>query len=323
MQLWSDYFMPSSLKEALADFARLGDDAALVAGGTDLLIDLQEESADARPDVLIDVTAIPELHGIEVEDGMVRFGAAVTHAEIIANKALGRVATALVEGCQVIGGPQVRNVATVGGNVAHALPAADSTLGLMALDAEAEIATLQDDGSVSRRWVPLPSLFAGPGRNTLTPYRELIVAFRFQAIGEHEGSAFRRIMRPQGIALPILGLACSLGLDDAGETIEWARIAPGPIAPVPSRAPKTEQALVGQPATAETFATVTEVALQECHPRTSKHRATSDYRKLMISHLLQGALSAAADRARTGDVTIGQPFIGERGVKPNVENTRI
>lgn len=315
MQLWEDYLLPASIEEALTIFSEHGDKASLIAGGTDLLIDMQEEDADSRPDVLIDVTAIPDLQEITIADGMVRFGAAVTHAEIIAHEDLRQVATALVEGCQVIGGPQVRNVATVGGNVAHALPAADGTLGLMALDAEAEIATLEDDGSVSRRWVALPALFAGPGRNTLTPYRELIVAFRMPAMQEREGSAFRRIMRPQGIALPIMGLACSLGVDVDNETIAWARIAPGPIAPVPSRAPKTEEALMGQPATTETFAAVTDVALQECHPRTSKHRATSDYRKLMISHLLQGALSAAADRARTGEVTIGQPFIGERGVK--------
>lgn len=315
MQLWEDYLLPASIEETLVAFADYGASASLIAGGTDLLIDLQEEDVSTRPAVLIDVTAIPDLQGITVVDDVVRFGAAVTHAEIIADETMRQVATALVEGCQVIGGPQVRNVATVGGNVAHALPAADGTLGLMAFDAEAEIATLEDDGSVSRRWVPLPELFAGPGHNTLIPYRELIVAFRFQAMQRREGSAFRRIMRPQGIALPIMGLACSLGLEDDGETIAWARVAPGPIAPVPSRAPQTEAALVGQPATTATFATVTDVALQECHPRTSKHRATSDYRRLMISHLLQGALSAAADRARTGEVTIGQSFIGERGVK--------
>lgn len=315
MHLWNNYLLPASIAEALSALAEYGDAAALIAGGTDLLIDLQEEDTSARPDVLIDVTAIPDLLGIAIEDSTVRFGAATTHAEVIAHEGLRQVGTALVEGCQVIGGPQVRNVATVGGNVAHALPAADSTLGLMAFEAEAEIATLADDGAVSRRWVPLPELFAGPGRNTLVPYRELIVAFRFQAMQAHEGSAFRRIMRPQGIALPILGLACSLGLEPDGETIRWARIAPGPISPVPSRAPQTEAALVGQPATAATFATITDVALQECHPRTSKHRATSDYRRLMISHLLQSALSAAAERARTGEVKIGQPFIGERGVR--------
>ena len=311
MQLWNEYLLPATTEEALTAYAEHGDDADLIAGGTDLLIDMQEEEASSRPGVLIDVTAIPALQGISVTDGMVQFGAAVTHAEIIAHDAMRRVATALVEACQVIGGPQVRNVATVGGNVAHALPAADGTLGLMALEAEVELATLEDDGSVSRRWVPLPSLFAGPG----TPHRELIVGFRFQGTGDAEGSAFRRIMRPQRIALPIMALACSLGLDEAGETITWARIAPGPIAPVPSRAPKTEEALVGRPATPDTFVKATDVALEECRPRTSKYRATSDYRNLMISHLLQGALAAAAERARSGEVAIDQVFIGERGVK--------
>lgn len=315
MQLWKEYLLPASIEEALSAYVEHGDAAALIAGGTDLLIDLQEEEVESRSTVLIDVTAIPDLQDIEVEGGSVRIGAAVTHAEIIASEALRQVATALVEGCQVIGGPQVRNVATIGGNVAHALPAADGTLGLLTLGAEAEIARLEDDGRVSRRWVPLQGLFSGPGQNTLEAHRELIVAFRWRALGPGEGSAFRRIMRPQGIALPILGLACSLGLESDGDTIAWCRIVPGPIAPVPSRAPATEAALVGAPATAKTFAQVAEVALAECHPRTSKHRATADYRKLMISHLLQSALTAAVERARTGEVMIGQPFIGERGVK--------
>lgn len=316
MNLWEEYAMPESIEEALETFSKAGESAALVAGGTDLLIDLQEEEVEERPRLLIDVTAIPDLQGINIREGQVTLGAATTHAEVISHEALRQVATALVEGCQVIGGPQVRNVATIGGNVAHALPAADSMLGLMALDAEAQIATLTEERDVTKRWVPLQSLFEGPGVNTLVPFRELIVSFRFDALREGEGSAFRRIMRPQGIALPIMGLACKLVLDEDKEIIQEARIVPGPIAPVPTRAVKTEEALVGQRVGQEVFQKAEEIAWEECHPRTSKHRATSEYRKWMISRLLRHALTAAASRAQTGVVEIDQPFIGERGVRP-------
>lgn len=318
MKLWDEYILATSIEEALTIFSEYGDSAALVAGGTDLLIDLKEEEMSSRPQVLIDVTSIPELQGISVEEGTVHLGASTTHAEVISHGGLRELATALVEGCQVIGGPQVRNVATVGGNVAHALPAADSTLGLIALDAEAQIATLTDQGTITMRWVPMADLFSGPGVNTLVPYRELIVSFRFQALGSHAASAFRRIMRPQGIALPIMGLACSLKLDEHDDIIEEVRIVPGPIAPVPSRATETEKALVGQPADKEVFREAVRVAQRECQPRTSKYRATADYREKMIKHLLREALDAAARRARTGEVVIKQPFIGELGVRPRV-----
>lgn len=318
MKLWDEYYLPESIQEALTLFHESGESAALIAGGTDLLIDLQEEELESRPRILIDVTAIPELQGVRQEGEMIHLGAAATHAEVISHDMIRDRATALVEGCQVIGGPQVRNVATVGGNVAHALPAADSTLGLVALDAEAQIATLEEDGSIARRWVPMPDLFAGPGKNTLIPYRELIVAFRFQGLTGYAASAFRRIMRPQGIALPIMGLACKLVLDDSGAMIQDARIVPGPIAPVPSRATRTEQALIGQKADQEVFEEAEEVAQQECQPRTSKYRATSEYRVMMIRNLLREALSAAAERARTGEIVIEQPYIGEYGVRPRV-----
>ncbi len=308
--------MPGTIEEALKAFSAAGESAALIAGGTDLLIDLQEKAVEERPRLLIDVTAIPELQGIEIREDQVRLGAAATHAEVISHQELREIATVLVEGCQVIGGPQVRNVATIGGNVAHALPAADSMLGLLALDAEAQIATLPEEGDVTRRWVPLQDLFAGPGVNTLVPYRELIVSFRFDAVREGTGSAFRRIMRPQGIALPIMGMACKLVLDSKKEIINDARVVPGPIAPVPTRARETEKALIGAKVDQEIFHKAEEVAREECSPRTSKHRATSEYRNMMITRLLREALSAAARRAQTGEIKIDQPFIGERGVRP-------
>lgn len=318
MRLWKEYFLATSVEEALQRYAESGEDGALVAGGTDLLIDLKEEDSQSRPQILIDVTSIPDLCGIEITEQTVRVGAATTHAEIISNQELRKIATALVEGCQVIGGPQVRNVATVGGNVAHALPAADSTLGLMALKAEAQIATLSESGQVERRWVPMADLFAGPGKNTLLPNRELIVAFRFPALREGAASAFRRIMRPQGIALPIMGLACMIRLDMNSGRIKEARVVPGPIAPVPSRATRTEDLLTGEMPGEDLYQQAEDTAFDECQPRTSKYRATAEYRKRMIRHLLHDALRAAVHRAQTGEANIEQPFIGERGVRPKV-----
>ena len=139
--------------------------------------------------------------------------------------------TALAESCGVVGGPQVRNVATIGGNVAHALPAADGAIGLLALGAEAQICTLAED-RVRCEWRPLLSLFAGPGQNTLMR-NQMVGAFRFPVIAPGQASAFDRIMRPQGVALPILGVAVKLTLDETGRRVQKAAIAIGPAGPIP------------------------------------------------------------------------------------------
>src|SRR4030095_10435782 len=124
-------------------------------------------------------------------------------------------ATCLIESCGVVGGPQVRNVATLGGNVAHALPAGDGTTSLVALDAEAEIIHLGN-----RKWLPIRELFLGPGQSLLDSSRDLLLRFRFKACADGEASAFKRIMRPQGVALPVLGCAVSVRLDSTRSVYE-------------------------------------------------------------------------------------------------------
>ena len=134
-----------------------------------------------------------------------------------------------MEACGLIGGPQVRNTATLGGNVAHALPAADGTIALVALDARVEIASR--DG---RRLVPILNLFAGVGQSTLLADQEILVGFHLPLRKTGQASAFSRVMRPQGVALPVLNLA--VWLERAGDQIHSIRIAIGPSGPVPQRA---------------------------------------------------------------------------------------
>jgi carbon-monoxide dehydrogenase medium subunit len=234
-------------------------------------------------------------------EGMIEVGAAVTHTEIVKSERLVQQATCLVESCGVIGGPQVRNVATLGGNVAHALPAADGVTALVVLDAQAEVAAAN-----GRSWRPILSLFQGPGISSLDHGRELLTRFRFSAGGPGMGTAFKRIMRPQGVALPILACAVWVQVregDVAGEAwdavVEQARICIGPVRPVPARAGQAEAALCGRPLSAALDECVA-AAQAEFTPRTSKHRATADYRVEMMAVLLRRALPLAAGRALAG-----------------------
>jgi carbon-monoxide dehydrogenase medium subunit len=295
MPLWNEYYTPTTIDEALRLLSR-DDDALLVGGGTDLILDLQQGN-HAPVQALVDVTTIPALHRIAEEDGWIVLGAAVTHAEIEANELVRRHGAALAESCRVVGGPQVRNVATLGGNVAHALPAADGTIGLLALGAEAQVYTLGDAG-VSGEWRPLPTLFAGPGKNTLT-HHQLIGAFRFRARTPGQGSAFDRIMRPQGVALPILGLAACLTLDAGRTRIVDAAVAVGPAGPVPFRATEAERILAGADRFDEDVLTAAVAAAQaQAELRTSKHRASKEYRREMVAVLMRRVVPRAFARAQ-------------------------
>ena len=289
--MWQEYLFPSSVEEALAMLAECEGRARLVAGGTDLIIELTEGRRTA--DCLVDITRIPELGKMTLEDGMIVLGANVTHRQAAESPLVRERATVLAQACQSVGSLQIRNVGTLGGNVVNAMPAADGTTALLALEAEAEIA----DGT-GRRWAPLPDLFAGPGVSRVDSTREMLTAFRFRALGEGQGSALERIARRRALALPILICAVVVTLSEDGEDFESARIALGPVAPVPFRASQAEESLRGAPISLKTMARAGEIAMQESHPRSSLLRASREYREEVIKVLVRRGLERAVQMAQ-------------------------
>jgi CO/xanthine dehydrogenase FAD-binding subunit len=292
---WKYYHSPASVDEALEILAWYGGQAKVVAGGTDLLLDIKHGN-HPPVEALVDVTSIDELHHITpVDDHEVMVGAAVTHAEIVKSALLAEGATCLVESCGVVGGPQVRNVATLGGNVAHALPAGDGSTSLVALDASVEIAQ-----GGERRWVPILDMFKGPGKSLLDHTRDLLLNFRFKLCGPAEGTAFKRIMRPQGVALPILG--CAVWVCIQGDVIDEARVTIAPVAPMPVRLGETEAALKGVDVEDDVaLDSISQTLRSEIHPRTSKYRSTTEYRVEMAEVLLRRSIRLAVQRAKTGE----------------------
>ena len=294
MSLWKNYLLVHSIPEALDALASKPRDARLVAGGTDLLLELQQ---DLRPpvDTLIDVTSIPELQALEIRGDHLFIGAGVSITRIV-NSPLVQVHTpALAEACVLIGGPQVRNAATLGGNVAHALPAADGTIALLAFDAWAEAASL-----VGTRCVQVLELFLGPRRSDLEAKRELLIGFRLPLRQKGEGSAFRRVMRPQGVALPILNMAIWLRLNE--EMIDDVRLAVGPAGPKPVRGFKAEEMLKGHRMDDNFIDRAYRKLLGEVRLRTSEYRATREYRRRLSRILLEDCLKAAWERASAYEI---------------------
>jgi CO/xanthine dehydrogenase FAD-binding subunit len=278
-----------------------------------------------RPPVhtLVDVSGIPELIALELRGAEIYIGAAVSHSRIINSSLVYQHARALAEACDLIGGPQVRNVATLGGNVAHALPAADGAIALLALGATAMVASLDPTRSagalhtdppvvgafasqrakaltppqaaeVLLKKVPLLDLYLGPGKTALKP-GQLLVGFYLPLAGRGQGSAFTRVMRAQGVALPVLNLA--VGLSREQTILTDLRIAIGPAGPVPLRAYAAEAVLRGRPLTSESMAEAETALLAETHFRTSPQRATAGYRQHLAGNLLAESLYKAWERA--------------------------
>lgn len=286
MALWQSYLQPRDLRGALEALRQSPGPARVIAGGTDLLLDLQE-GRQASLHTLVDLSAISELKEIRFESDHIRVGAAAPLRQVIGHPGLRREMSALVEACELIGGPQVRNVATLGGNVAHALPAADGTIALVALDAQASLAS-----SEGIRWLPILELFTGPGRPSFDPAQEILVAFRLPRLGPREASAFERVMRPQGVAIAILNLALWLRVSPAG-LIEDLRIAVGPAGPRPFRAHETEAVLRGRIPDDVALREAARSLRSEATFRTSPHRATAEYRDVLAEVLLGRTLRKA------------------------------
>jgi carbon-monoxide dehydrogenase medium subunit len=289
MNLWQEYKRPASITEAIQALTSASGPAIPIAGGTDLLLDLKQ-GHHTPIHTLIDLTFVPEMNTIELRGEELYIGAAIPANRIVLNPLAGVHAQALIEACNLIAGPQVRNVATLGGNAAHALPAADGTIALTALDTQVEIVSLP-----GIRRVPFNSLFLGPGKSALKKGEELIVGFYLPQTKKGQASCFKRIMRPQGVALPVLN--CAVWLERGNDIVNGIRISVGPSGTTPFRATEAEKALSGQPLNDETFAFTLESLLAQAKFRTSARRASSDYRKHIVGGLFRDTLETAWKRA--------------------------
>lgn len=289
MNLWQNYVRPKTLTEAMDAFAHAPRPLLPIAGGTDLLLDL-EQGRHSPVQTLVDVTSIAEMTCLELRGNELFIGASVSVNRIATTPEVTVHAQALTEACNLIAGPQVRNVATLGGNVAHALPAADGTIALLALYAQAEVA-----GLTGTRRVPFTGLFVGPGKSTLKHGEELLVGFYLPLSQKGQASCFKRIMRPQGVALPIINLA--IWLERANDVISQIRIAVGPGGPTPWSGTEAEKALTGKTLNEETFNLAVEALLVQVGFRSSARRASSEYRRHIVVGLFRDVLESAWKRA--------------------------
>ena len=304
--MWQEYYVATSVEDALAALGRWQGRARLIAGGTDLVIDLRENKYTA--DCVVDVTRIPGLDDIEEDDTYVLVGANATFHQLWTSPLVNRYGRVLAEASRQVAAWSIQNVGTLAGNVVTAQPAGDGSLALVTLGAEAEIARPE-----GRRWVAVSSLFLGPGRSRLNPSREMLTGFRWRKPGPRQASAYERLAKREVMALPIACCGVELQLTEDRDHIAWVRIALGPVADTPFRATCSEDYLRGAACDEQEYANAADEAVFACHLRTSRLRATREYREEAVQVLVKRALRRAVEAAREGgDGSIAGRFSWDR-----------
>ncbi len=286
---WEEYLVPGSLEEALEMLDRYRGAARVIAGGTDIV----PASRKGTPGIkaLVDITQIPGLDTIRLDGGTVKIGPLVTHTEVALSGLIREKGIALAEGASRLGSPQIRNIATLAGNIVNAQPGADTVIPLLALDGSVTVRSAQGE-----RTVALAELFTGVGRTTIDSTKEIVTGISFPALGKGEASAAMRLAKRKTLVLPILTVAVVVGTDPARKTFTRVRIAVGPVATTPLRCKAAEEILAGSPIGEAVIRKAAAEAEKAANPRTSLIRGTSEYRKAMVQVLVERGIAAALKR---------------------------
>ncbi len=285
-----EYHAPTSLDEALDQLSRHGDKAKVLAGGTDLLVSMKKR--EILPEHLINLKGIQELnhlhydkkHGLKI-GGLVRLGE-IERSTIVREKF-----SALWDAVNVIAAPQIRSLATIGGNLCSAVPSADTPPPLMALGASLTLA-----GKNGERTVLVEDFFAGPETSVLNP-DEILRHVSIPNPPENSGGAYLKLMRRNAMDLALVGVAACLRLDKGKRVCKEARIALGAVAPTPIRALRAEEVLLNKEADEHLAMEAGKVAAEEARPITDV-RASKEYRTEMVRVLTKRAVMETLKRIK-------------------------
>jgi carbon-monoxide dehydrogenase medium subunit len=290
-----EYHTPASVAGAIGLLKKYGSKAKIIAGGTDLLLAMKKRVL--MPEHLINVKNIKALRGISFsEKEGLKIGALVTCAELEASKVLRRRAPALWDAAYVMASPQVKTLATIGGNLCSAVPSADTAPPLIALGAQALLS-----GPKGKRTVAVENLFKGPAE-TAVERDEILVQILVPKPAKQSSAVYLKLMRRAALDLALVGVAAYVCLDADKKTCKEVRIALGAVAPTPMRAPLAEKALSGKEITEALAEEAGKMAGTVCSPITDV-RASREYRCNMVEVLTKRAVMEAFARAKKGTST--------------------
>ena len=282
------YLAPNTLDEAIGAFAEAGSAARILAGGTDLLV--QMRAGSVKPGLIVDIKKIAELTAIEeAADGGFRIGAAVAGMTLTEHPRFGKVWPGVLEAVNLIGSKQVQGRASAGGNLCNGSPAGDSVPAMVAAGA---IVTVQ--GPNGRREIAVEQVPAGPGRTTLKP-GEILISFALPARPPGSSDAYLRMIPRTEMDIAVVGCGVSLTLKDGVCTA--ARVGLGAVAPTVLLVEDAARALIGSRLEASALDRAAAACSAACRPIDDK-RGTIVYRTKVAGVLLKRATAIAAQRAQ-------------------------
>jgi len=313
-----NYFRPQTLEEALSLLNQHGKKAKLIAGGTDVMVLIKQKAL--MPEVLISLRGVPGLDQIRY-DGSLKIGAMVTHRDIEKSQVIRKEFSALTDAADVLGSIQIRNVATIGGNICTAAPSADTATPLLVLGTQVKFKNLNEE-----KVVPIEGFFTGPGE-TILKKGEMVTELIIPKPLPNTGSAYWKLQRRLALDLPILGVSVLLSLDKGTVscsdmlcttspissilhrmekdelTCKEIRIALGVAAPTPIRALKAENLIRGKKISDELLEEVANTASVEAQPRDSI-RSEAWYRKDLVRVLVKRMAMKSIERVVRPEETI-------------------
>jgi CO/xanthine dehydrogenase FAD-binding subunit len=284
------YHEPATLAEACRMMAELGGSVRTIAGGTDLVVNMRRRTI--APEHVVSLSRIKELCAMDLSGRTFTIGACCTVASLAESSDVVSDFHALREGALSLGSPLVRNLATIGGNLVTARPAADLPPPLIAYGGSVTLQSSQE-----QRFVPLDQFFLGPGRTVMKP-AEILTSIVVETPPAFSGSSYIKLGTRRALEISIVSVASFLTLERPAGGIRSARIVLGAVAPVPVRAREAENILIGELPGRSLFLKAGETAAGESKP-IDDHRGTSEYRRDMVSVLTQKTLQAALQRANT------------------------
>lgn len=279
-----EYFEPKSVEETLDLLSRYGEKARLIAGGTDLLVKMKRELL--HPEILISLSRVSELNFISEDEGSFRIGAATTLFQLEKNPSIGRTLSALYEAVRSMAAPAIRNMGTIGGNLANGSPAADTAPPLQAFGSFLKLKS--KDGE---RTLPLGEFLLGPGKTALS-YEEMISEIVVPKPPVNSGSAFLKLGR---VSFDMAKINVAVYLEREGRRCSLCRISLGSVAPTPIRAFSAEKLAQGE-IFGESLIKAVSLKCQEEIKPIDDVRSTLKYRKAVCPVMVEEALKAAWER---------------------------
>ncbi|MDD5206356.1 MAG: xanthine dehydrogenase family protein subunit M [Desulfobacterales bacterium] len=283
------YHEPKSLNEAIELLGEIGDGASILAGGTDLLVNMKK--GKLSPKNIVCLSRVEELKRVKRDNGLMRIGPCVTAADLKDREEVKSDFSALAEGAGLLGSPLIRNLATIGGNIVTARPAADLAPPLMAYGARVVLKKTEGE-----RILPLEEFFLGPGQTSIET-GEILCSIVLDSPPSFSGGGYVKLGLRKSLEISLVNVAAFLSLDGPSGPVRDARIVLGAVAPKPMRSSSAEETLIGGEPDERLFKIAAEKAAGDAKP-IDDFRGSAEYRREMVKVLTKKALVKAYEEAK-------------------------